>query len=282
MNTPLLLSLFLITGLAVPSRTFAQWNEFEDPGYGETTQYSEWDHFVTTNNATPDVTGNNGTVSETTGAGFPSTTLNIYSFSLDMDFTVTGTSTNDLGEVTLQFAIWGSASSLKNPAVLYSNGSIIPKTPDSSATVSVGHVFIEFLGTTVPVTRFSYTWDLSGLETTAYEIDFSLNVHTTLDRVRLDTTTEGATHPPPVEPIHETDLDTVFASGGFSLSFPSVVGLYYQVKWTDDLANAGDIETWNDLGTAILGTGSTIDLSDPNSIESDSRFYSVVVSNTLP
>jgi hypothetical protein len=67
----------------------------------------------------------------------------------------------------------------------------------------------------------------------------------------------------------------VSASGSFSLSWATASGLAYQVQYKTNLSQAN----WISLGTATVATGSSLTVSDTNSVKSSSqRFYRLVVS----
>ncbi|WPJ97567.1 hypothetical protein SH580_07575 [Coraliomargarita algicola] len=267
----------LITVAFATQALQAQWTGFSDPAYDGITQYSEWEHFITTNNATPDVAnGTNGSLSETTGAGFPSSTLNIYSYSLDTQFSIYGSSTNDLGQLNLQFVIWGSEDFLNLEPLLQVTGSKTGIAADSSNHASDGTIYIEGQGD-IEITVFSFFWDLSEYIVTDYQIDFGLAVHTSLDKVRIDTRTGTlVTEPEPIVPIEVT---TSIVDDDIALNFPTYSGNYYQIKWTDDLTSAGTVNNWNDLGTLIAGNGAVQQIIDPDSSEDEQRFYSIIITN---
>ncbi|MFW5873843.1 MAG: hypothetical protein ACOCVJ_00395 [Verrucomicrobiota bacterium] len=277
MRKHLFSKLWWITSSLTAGVLHAQWSGFSDPDFGGTTQYSEWDNFTTTTDAAPDVAdGTNGALDETSGSGFVSSTLNIYSFSQNMEFEVAGASDSDLGQLNLQFVIWGEPENLISSPELFAEGSGSAIQPYDSSTTSDGSIFVEGFGD-IAITVFDFAWDLGEVLVNAYRIDFGLAVHTSLDKVRIDTTTETLTPPP--EPIVPIDVIPSMASGNMTLSFPTHPGNDYQVKWTTSLADAGPVDTWNDLGAPITGDGSTKQVTDPGSGGSDERFYSIVISN---
>lgn len=269
---------FLLLALSTASHSLqAQWSGFSDPEYDDTTQYSEWEHFITTTNATSDVAnGTNGTLSETTGAGFPSSTLNIYSYSLDTQFSITGSSSNDLGQLNLQFVIWGTEDFLNIAPELSIGSTETSLAANNFSSASDGTIYIEGQGD-ITITTFSFFWDLSGYVVSDYQIDFGLAVHTSLDKVRIDTSTATVTSAP--EPIVLIDVTTTMVDGDIALNFPTHIGHNYQIKWTSDLSTAGAVATWNDLGSLIAGHGATQQIADPDSSESSQRFYSIVITN---
>ena len=253
---------------------YGQWGEFIDPSYGGTVQYSEWDLFTTTTNAVPDVAGTTGRITSSTG--FVTSSLNIYSFSSNIDFSLSSASASNLNQVSLQFLVWGQESALTIPPSLF--------IQDGATGIDASHNQIFYqesfshpnYGSTT-YTGFEYQWDLSGFDVTDYHIDFQLRVHTSLDKVRLDTTTEApVAELTPIIPVHP---NCSYNDGKMSLTFPTHVDNYYQIKWTNDIANAGPVATWSNLGSLITGDGNPVQVTDEDSIEQESRFYSVIISN---
>lgn len=62
------------------------------------------------------------------------------------------------------------------------------------------------------------------------------------------------------------------SAGDFTLTFPGVQDTSYQVEWSDDLT------VWSALGSAITGTGSPIQVVDPNALNAaPGRFYRLVL-----
>ena len=59
----------------------------------------------------------------------------------------------------------------------------------------------------------------------------------------------------------------VAAANGFSLSWSTAGGLTYQVQYKTNLLQAD----WIDLGTPTVATGSSLTISDANSIKTSSR-----------
>lgn len=253
---------------------YGQWDEFIDPAYGGTVQYSEWDLFTTTTNAAPDVYGTAGSITASTG--FVTSSLNIYSFSSNIDFSLSGASANNLNQVSLQFLIWGQESGLTIPPSLFIQDEV------TGIGASHNQIFYQesfshpnFGSTTY--TGFEYQWDLSGFDVSDYRIDFQLLVHTSLDKVRLDTTTEASN--PELTPIIPVSPDCSMVDRKMSLTFPTHLGNYYQIKWTNDIANAGPVASWSNLGSLITGDGNPVEVSDEDSMEQASRFYSVIITN---
>lgn len=277
MHKHLYTQLILITFCMASQALQAQWDGFSEPVYGGTTQYSEWEHFITTTNAMPDIAdGTSGTLTETTGAGFPSSTLNIYSYSLDTQFSVAGSSANDLGQLNLQFVIWGAPDYLNISPEFSIGSSETFLAANTFSNSSEGSIYIEGRGD-IAITVFSFFWDLSGYVVNDYQIDFGLAVHTSLDKVRIDTST--ATLTPESEPIVLIHITTSIVNGEIVLVFPTHIGNNYQIKWTSDLTTAVAVATWNDLGPLIAGDGNTQQKVDPESRESSQRFYSIIITN---
>ena len=104
-----------------------------------------------------------------------------------------------------------------------------------------------------------------------------MRVHTSLDKVRLDTSTEAPLAE--LAPIIPVQPSWSFQNGKMSLIFSTHIGNYYQIKWTNDLANAGPVSTWSNLGSTITGDGNPVEVTDEGSNEQDSRFYSVIITN---
>ena len=62
------------------------------------------------------------------------------------------------------------------------------------------------------------------------------------------------------------------AANDFILSFPSVQDTSYRIEWSNDLS------TWSALGATVTGTGSPIQVVDPNALTSaPGRFYRLVL-----
>jgi len=60
------------------------------------------------------------------------------------------------------------------------------------------------------------------------------------------------------------------ASNHFTLRFPSVEDSSYQIQWSDDLLN------WSILTSPVIGTGSIVEVVDPNALSSATkRFYRI-------
>ena len=267
-------SLTILISFMMAPLTYGQWDEFIDPAYGGTTQYSEWDIFTTTTNAAPDVYGTVGSISASTG--FVTSTLNIYSYSSNIDFSFNGASANNLNQLSLQFLLWGQESGLTIAPTLFIENELIGIDANQNQIFYQESFTHPNFGSTT-YTGFQYQWDLSGLDVSNYRIDFQLRVHTSLDTVRLDTTTEALF--PELTPIIPISPDYSMVDGEMHLTFPTHLGNYYQIKWTNDIVNAGPVESWSNLGSQIVGDGNTIQVSDEDSIEQSSRFYSVIISN---
>jgi hypothetical protein len=60
--------------------------------------------------------------------------------------------------------------------------------------------------------------------------------------------------------------------GGFSMSFPTVVGKVYAVEYSDTLA------AWSVLASGIAGTGGAVEFNDPSAAGNSQRFYRLRVS----
>ena len=267
-------SLTILISLAIAHLTYGQWDGFIDPGYGGTTQYSEWDNFTTTTNALPDVSGTVGRISASTG--FVTSTLNIYSFSSNIDFSLSGASANNLNQLSLQFLLWGQEDGLTIAPTLFVEDELIGIDANQNQ-ISYQESFTHPNFGSTTYTGFQYQWDLSGLDVSDYRIDFQLRVHTSLDKVRLDTTTEALI--PELNPIIPVSPDCSMVDGEMHLTFPTHLGNYYQIKWTNDIVNAGPVASWSNLGSQIAGDGNTVQVSDEDSIEQASRFYSVIITN---
>lgn len=253
---------------------YGQWDEFIDPAYGGTTQYSEWDLFTTTTNAVPDLAGTAGNISASTG--FVTSSLNIYSFSSNIDFSLSGASANNLNQMSLQFLVWGQESGLTIAPSLFIQDELIGINADYNQVFYQESFSHPNFGSTT-YTGFQYQWDLSGLDVSDYRIDFQLRVHTSLDKVRLDTTTEALI--PGLTPIIPVSPNCSMVDGKMQLTFPTHLGNYYQIKWTHDIANAGPVASWSNLGSQITGDGNPALVSDEDSMEQASRFYSVIITN---
>ncbi len=79
-----------------------------------------------------------------------------------------------------------------------------------------------------------------------------------------------------VAPIPAAAFRTaVAATNGLSLSWSTAAGLTYQVQYKTNLAQS----SWVNFGTSTVATGSTLTISDTNSINpSSQRFYRLIVS----
>jgi hypothetical protein len=78
----------------------------------------------------------------------------------------------------------------------------------------------------------------------------------------------------PTNPNSVLRITSVTKSGGNVLvGFPSVTGKVYQLQFRDDLV-AGN---WNPLVDGILGTGATLQITDPSSTGLTKRFYRIAL-----
>ncbi len=82
----------------------------------------------------------------------------------------------------------------------------------------------------------------------------------------------------PSAPVVPLQLAILIVGGEVVLEFPTHRGHTHQVKWTASLG-AGPVDTWNDLGSPIVGDGTTKRVTDEGLSEQNPRFYSVVISN---
>ena len=267
-------SLTILISFMMAPLTYGQWDGFIDPAYSGTTQYSEWNLFTTTTNALPDVSGTAGSI--TASGAIVTSTLNIYSYWSNVDFSLSSASASNLNQVSLQFLVWGQASGLTTPPSLFVQGELIGIDANQNQIFYQQSFTHPDFGPTT-YTGFQYQWDLSGLDVSDYRIDFQLHVHNSLDKVRLDTTTEALI--PELTPIIPVSPDCSMVDGEMHLTFPTHLGNYYQIKWTHDIVNSGPVESWSNLGSQIVGDGNTVQVSDEDSIEQSSRFYSVIITN---
>jgi hypothetical protein len=63
-------------------------------------------------------------------------------------------------------------------------------------------------------------------------------------------------------------------SAGFTITFPTVTGLNYQVVGTENLAGP----SWPHIGNSITGDGKTHSVPDSSAINSSRKFYKVQIS----
>jgi hypothetical protein len=176
----------------------------------------------------------------------------------------------------LQFLVWGQESGLTIAPTLFLENELIGIDANQNQIFYQESFTHPNFGSTT-YTGFQYQWDLSGLDVSDYRIDFQLRVHNSLDKVRLDTTTEAPI--PELTPIIPVSPDCSMVDGEMHLTFPTHLGNYYQIKWTHDIVNSGPVESWSNLGSQIVGDGNTVQVSDEDSIEQSSRFYSVIITN---
>lgn len=267
-------SLTILISLVMAHLTYGQWDEFIDPAYGGTTQHSEWDLFTTTTNAAPDTYGTAGSITAT--GAIVTSTLNIYSWWSNVDFSLSSASASNLNQVSLQFLVWGQESGLTIAPTLFLENELIGIDANQNQIFYQESFAHPDYGSTT-YTGFQYQWDLSGLDVSDYRIDFQLRVHNSLDKVRLDTSTEALI--PELTPIIPISPDCGMVDGEMHLTFPTHLGNYYQIKWTNDIVNAGPVANWSNLGSQIAGDGNTVQVSDEDSTQQSSRFYSVVITN---
>jgi hypothetical protein len=64
-------------------------------------------------------------------------------------------------------------------------------------------------------------------------------------------------------------------STGFTITFPTVSGLNYQVVGTENLTGTN----WPNIGSSIQGDGFDHTVRDSSSINSSSKFYKVKISS---
>ncbi|MEO0510288.1 MAG: hypothetical protein AAF065_10570 [Verrucomicrobiota bacterium] len=125
----------------------------------------------------------------------------------------------------------------------------------SSFELSVDDTVLVQLPSPFPQVEARQEWDFEGTPTFAPEI---------------------SAPPTPIVPVTPS---ITFSEGDAVVQFSSVAGNFYQVKWTSELAGAGAIPTWANLGGLITGDGSAKQVVDPDSSEEDQRFYAIVISN---
>ncbi|MEM1222579.1 MAG: hypothetical protein AAGH40_07420 [Verrucomicrobiota bacterium] len=111
----------------------------------------------------------------------------------------------------------------------------------------------------------------------SYDVDGFLSpVRYIWDATGVASSQTTAPVPAPILPVQ---VETSFTDGDLTLSFPTNIGNFYQIKWTPDLTTGGSIQTWNDLGDLIVGDGTVKQFIDTDSSEQDQRFYAIIISN---
>lgn len=258
---------------------YGQWSEFVDPYPDGEIEYAEWDlftQFTGTTNVSPDVPGSNAnaTLTENSGTGFPSSTGNIYSFTGNTDFTISGTTTSDITDFTFQFYAYGDESSVINLPILIINGGTESLSHTTFETIyTETEVYPEF--GTVTKKAFSYSWDLSNSYVNSYAVDFGLRVHTSLDKVRLDTlATEDDPYIAPVAP----DVSISMVSGQMHLSFDTMNGKVYSVYSAEQLSSSTN-NYWTLMANEFTGDGTNMSMVVTDLYSSNHRFYKVIVSD---
>ena len=258
---------------------YGQWTEFTDPYTDGEIEYAEWDLFTQltgTINVSPDVPNSNANakLTENSGTGFPSSTGNIYSFSGNTDFTISGTTTSDISDFTFQFYAYGDESSVIELPTLIINGGTESLSYTTFETIYTDtQVFPDF--GTVTKKAFSYSWDLSNSYVNSYALDFGLRVHTSLDKVRLDTL--AAEDDPYVAPV-APDVSISMISGQMLLSFDTINGKVYSVYSAEQLSSSTN-NHWVLMASEFTGDGTYISMADINFSISNHRFYKVIVSD---
>ncbi|KAF0094288.1 MAG: hypothetical protein E1N59_2004 [Puniceicoccaceae bacterium 5H] len=259
-------TLYTLTSLALLASPLAAQSEiFQDPGYEGTTQYSEWDLFsyaYGTGNA-PDVAGTVGLITQRADGAMIASSGNIYGFGNNLDVSLTADSPEPLGQISLQYRLLGQEGAVLDTS-LWINGGETELEPTTSAEI-YREEFGTSYGDTVDV-AVAYTWDLSGYSVTSYEIVFDTLVHSSLDQVRLDTTTEFLG----VDLIAPELVGTTIENGMPTVRFTTTAGQSYQ------LMASSDRTTWTAVGAGVEGDGSVHAVSDPTGLTGDARFYLVV------
>jgi hypothetical protein len=181
-----------------------------------------------------------------------------------MPFELSASSTNELGEVCLQIHFWGPENALSNMVMVLEGG--IELAPSSSTNFY--RVREDFGEEEAYHMGYMLTWDLSGQSVTNYAVTFDLLIHTSLDRVRLDT--EAKSEPTiPVDPVEPPELELACDADRTVLSFASQAGVTYQVYHTDALAGSG----WTEEGLPFIGSGSAVSITNASS--GSAGFYRV-------
>ncbi|MGE4488819.1 MAG: hypothetical protein AB7E95_04650 [Kiritimatiellales bacterium] len=255
----------LVQAAAVSADTY-----FNDAGYTGVVQAAQWEYFsyASTNagvgNAPQYEIGEPNAAIRQLNPALITSGGNIYSFSSDMSFELSALSTNELGEVCLQVHFWGPENALSNTVMVLEG--VAELAPSSStnfyrAREDFGEEEAYHMG-------YMLTWNLSEQSVTDYAITFDLLIHTSLDRVRLDT--EAKSEPTtPVEPAEPPELELIFDAGEATLSFAAQAGVTYQVYHANALAESG----WTEEGLPFIGSGSTWSITNASS--DSTGFYRV-------
>ena len=247
-----------------PAALSAQSEIFHDPGFAGTRQYSEWDLFsyaAGTGNA-PDVAGTVGLLTQTTSGAIITSGGNIYSFSNDLRFSLTASSPEPLGRISLQYRLLGQEGAVLSTKLLLNGGTteLGPDTSEEIYRVEFGSAF----GESVDL-GMAYTWNVGDYDVTAYEIVFETLVHTSLDQVRLDTEARAEIVPVVPPEIVSTAVD----DGAIAVTFTTIEGQLYRLMVSADLA------TWRQVGPAVTGDGAHLSISDPDGMTGGAHFYRV-------
>ncbi|MDZ8118161.1 hypothetical protein [Pontiella agarivorans] len=264
MNTKLLPFFAAVSGLvqSVSAQTFL------DPGYTGETQFAQWSSFTyAETNAGVNIpqweTGSPNLELRQFNPALITSSGNIYSFSSNLSFELTGSSTNVLGKVGLQFFTWGEADALSNETVRLELDGGMSLSPDSLTNF---YQFVDDQGSYGAYHTLGYKleWDLSGLNATNYTIRFDTVIHSSLDELRLDT--EAGV---PAAPVPE--LEITFSGSDPVLHFTGEPGVLYQLICSQSLTNA--LTEWAVVAGPVSGDGSTVSIT--NSTLNAQGFYAV-------
>ncbi|MDF7799560.1 hypothetical protein P4C99_08790 [Pontiellaceae bacterium B1224] len=264
-----LMNLYLLTGLSLTLWTVAvSAQDFVDPGYTGVTQFAQWSSFT-------HATTNSGVNTPQWEAGSPGLELkqfnpaiitgggNIYSYSSDLSFELTGSSATNLGKICLQLFTWGDANALSNETVRLVLDGGMELEPTSSTNF---YQFIDDQGAYGEYHTLGYKleWELGNNAVTNYSILFETIIHSSLDGLRLNTQAAVPMAPTPM-------VELAFSGNEPVVQFETVPGVAYQVLCSESLTNA--LADWTIIQGPISGDGSTF--TSTNSALNPQQFYTV-------
>jgi hypothetical protein len=266
------MNLYLLAGVSLTlwaADVSAQ--DFIEPGYTGVTQFAQWSTFThaTTNSGvntpqwelgSPELELSQFNPAIITGGG------NIYSYSSDMSFELTGSSATNLSKICLQLFTWGDANALSNETVRLVLDGGVELSPTS--TTNFYHV-IDDQGSYGAYHTLGYKleWELGGYAVTNYTIKFETIIHSSLDYLRLDTEAGPVGSAAPTAPIVALE----FSGADPVVCFTGEPGVFYQLRSSGSLTNS--LSSWPVVAGPVLSDGGDCMLT--NSTVLPSAFYFV-------
>ncbi|MDF7807269.1 hypothetical protein P4E94_07465 [Pontiellaceae bacterium B12219] len=241
-----------VSSSLLPAGVSAQ--SFMEPGYSGITQFAQWSTFVY-------ATTNSGINTPQWELGAPQLELkqfnpaiisgggNIYSYSSDMSFELTGSSTTNLSRICLQLFTWGEAEALSNETVRLVLDSGVELAPTISTNF---YHWVDDQGAYGAYHTLGYKleWELGGNVVTNYAIRFETRIHSSLNELRLDTEAGPVGLPAPEAPVVSLD----FSGTDPVVCFSGEPGVFYQLRSSESLTNA--LSNWSIVAGPVPGDGS--------------------------